>query len=744
MVARIKALHAGIILAGGLFVSSSAFSLVLGDITLSSALNEPLNAVIELDSLEGLDAAAITVTIGDQEAYDRVAIDRDPFLDNIQFTVEVDNDDEGRIVLTSTENVTEPFLNVIVSVAEPDNVTLKEYTLLVELPDDSEVSSADVAPPVVTQNEPAPAVTSNTPDSYTVSSGDTMFEIAANVRPDDSVSVQQMMVAIQRANPDAFIGGNINRLINGRVLRIPSAEDIRVIDQQSAVAQVSAQNTDLGGQPLATGNTAANGGAADTRDQLRVLSGDADAGAGGGSSDLAATITSLENALMLSEESLDRARIENLELNNRLSSLQEQIDLLENIIAIEDERIATLQAELAQQTTATETALASANTAATALDDINSEPASGLTGLLQNTVVILGAVLVLVLLVAGFLYQRRKQALAAAEERSFNPAFAPVDDLADDEEKPGFIAGLLARFRRKDDSDEDDDYEADLVAERQEPAMGATAQPAARPKKDSTDNLLDEMGISEELLSLDDALDGIDSTHPEEAAEVFEPVADEIPAVASAAEQAEAAAKTQDSDYALAAAAEAFASIDKEAEEVAPIEFTTTEEEVVAVDVPADVEPVEADTFEFTLKDLPETESVAPVAAEPEEVETFDFKLSTPVAAAPKPAPAPEPESIEVIAFPGAKKESVPEEDDISLDLGDLSFDDTMVTDDDEPSEYKPRTGNECDTKLDLATAYEAMGDVTEAIEILDEVIAEGSPAQVETAQRLKETWQNS
>ena len=59
-------------------------------------------------------------------------------------------------------------------------------------------------------------------------------------------------------------------------------------------------------------------------------------------------------------------------------------------------------------------------------------------------------------------------------------------------------------------------------------------------------------------------------------------------------------------------------------------------------------------------------------------------------------------------------------------------------------SEYKPRTGNECDTKLDLATAYEAMGDVVEAIEILDEVIAEGSPEQVETAQRLKETWQAS
>ena len=68
-----------------------------------------------------------------------------------------------------------------------------------------------------------------------------------------------------------------------------------------------------------------------------------------------------------------------------------------------------------------------------------------------------------------------------------------------------------------------------------------------------------------------------------------------------------------------------------------------------------------------------------------------------------------------------------------------------MLSDEaEEESPDKPRTGNECDTKLDLATAYEAMGDVVEAIEILDEVIAEGSPSQIETAQRLKETWQAS
>src|SRR5690606_34196212 len=87
--------------------------------------------------------------------------------------------------------------------------------------------------------------------TYTVGRGDTLWEIAASTRPSSGVSVQQMMLAIQRANPDAFLNGNINTLLSGRVLRIPSQQDIAVIDRQAAIAQVSQQNTALGGQPLA-------------------------------------------------------------------------------------------------------------------------------------------------------------------------------------------------------------------------------------------------------------------------------------------------------------------------------------------------------------------------------------------------------------------------------------------------------------------------------------------------------------
>src|SRR5690606_7021293 len=123
-------------------------------------------------------------------------------------------------------------------------------------------------------------------------------------------------------------------------------------------------------------------------------------------------------------------------------------------------------------------------------------------------------------------------------------------------------------------------------------------------------------------------------------------------------------------------------------------------------------------------------------AAGQDDVEAISFS-STPVlqeSAPPEPGPEPtQQEAAEAIEF----------------DLGNLTFDDSMLPeaeDEDEgEAQYQPRTGqDECDTKLDLATAYEAMGDVADAIEILDEVIAEGNPSQVETAKRLKQSWQSA
>ncbi len=71
---------------------------------------------------------------------------------------------------------------------------------------------------------------------------DALWSIANRLRPDNSVTVQQMMLALVRANPQAFVGSNINNLKKGAVLRLPDAAEMRALSAQEAVLEVAAQN----------------------------------------------------------------------------------------------------------------------------------------------------------------------------------------------------------------------------------------------------------------------------------------------------------------------------------------------------------------------------------------------------------------------------------------------------------------------------------------------------------------------
>src|SRR5690606_38451347 len=74
---------------------------------------------------------------------------------------------------------------------------------------------------------------------------DTLWTIAQQMRPDGSVSMQQVMLAIQDQNPNAFIGGNINRLKRGEVLRIPSLDQIQSRSRAEANRVVAQQNQEF-------------------------------------------------------------------------------------------------------------------------------------------------------------------------------------------------------------------------------------------------------------------------------------------------------------------------------------------------------------------------------------------------------------------------------------------------------------------------------------------------------------------
>lgn len=91
--------------------------------------------------------------------------------------------------------------------------------------------------PAVQAERPSPSSASSE-FSVTVSKGQTLGQIASSMKP-DGVTQEQMLIALFRANPKAFINGNINWLRAGVTLNIPSESDIAAISQKEARREVS-------------------------------------------------------------------------------------------------------------------------------------------------------------------------------------------------------------------------------------------------------------------------------------------------------------------------------------------------------------------------------------------------------------------------------------------------------------------------------------------------------------------------
>lgn len=371
---KVRKLAVALALAGGLG-SGVAQALGLGEIELQSYLNQPLNAEIDVNRVRGVSPDEIIVNLASEQAYERVGLRRDYFLTRLNFEVTTAPSGDVVINVTSSEPVREPYLSFLVEVTWPSGRVMREYSLLVDPPvyaedsgDSEPVQRSQARQPssqpraTSQQQSQAPSGTTSSPrtsvgDSVTVQASDTLWEIAQRIRPDNNVSMQQVMLAIQDLNPDAFINGNINRIKRGAVLRVPDADQVRSRTQAQANREVAAQNRALA-QPEpqvdATQPDVASAGAGEGADQagsdeLRlVVPEDGDdarsEGSAGGDGRQGGTADAGE-AIALEE--LDRVERENEELNSRVEDLQDQVETLQRLIELKDNQLAEIQGGMA-------------------------------------------------------------------------------------------------------------------------------------------------------------------------------------------------------------------------------------------------------------------------------------------------------------------------------------------------------------------------------------------------------------
>lgn len=368
--------------------SGMAHALGLGEVTLQSALNQPLVAEIELLEVRDLASNEVIPTLASPEAFNKAGVDRQFFLTDLKFTPVLKPNGKSVIRVTSSKPMREPYLNFLVEVLWPNGRLLREYTLLLDpplytpqsvIPAAAQMPVAAPAPaprvqapapaprPVTAAAQPAAPVAPAAPSApaakplqgneYKTTANDTLWEIAQRARAGGSV--HQAMLAIQDLNPDAFIGGNINRLKSGQVLRLPDEQQVKSRAQGEALAQVTEQNTAWReGRSVAASarqldatkrtSAAATPAKVETGDSLKLVA--ADSGkATAGSDKGAADSKALTDKLAVTQESLDSSRRENDELKGRMTDLQSQLDKLQRLIQLKDDQMAKLQADLAAQ-----------------------------------------------------------------------------------------------------------------------------------------------------------------------------------------------------------------------------------------------------------------------------------------------------------------------------------------------------------------------------------------------------------
>ncbi|MGK2915559.1 MAG: FimV/HubP family polar landmark protein [Porticoccaceae bacterium] len=369
----------------------------MGEVKLNSALNEPLDAEIPLAGVGEITEEEIIVGLASQSDFDQAAVERDFFLVDLHFKVDLADPARAVIRVTSRKAVKEPFLDFLVNLRWPSGRLLREYTLLLDPPVFAAKKPAQMPR---ARNSSATAERSQTPTrtngssgvsegDYTVARGDTLWEIAQRVGSADA-TVEQTMVAIQEMNPDAFIGGNINLLISGRVLRLPGAADTNPIDHRRAAARVATQTrswreaTPASAPPLddrsrdaSTTDVTATTDAtvADVDGQLH-LSASAPRGTESGSAGAGNT-----TQLAVVREELDRISRENQELKEKLANLEEQVRTSSRLAEIASDPLRAAQVAAVAKTAAagtevsqTDSTNASAPTATTALAEPTAAP----------------------------------------------------------------------------------------------------------------------------------------------------------------------------------------------------------------------------------------------------------------------------------------------------------------------------------------------------------------------------------
>ncbi|SDL88318.1 pilus assembly protein FimV [Janthinobacterium sp. OK676] len=229
-------------------LSPAASAAELGKITVLSAAGQPLRAEVELSAVKPGEATSLLAKLAPPDAYRQANVEFNPALNALTFAVENRNG-KPFIRISSAQPVAEPMVDLLLELSSKSGRQVREYAFVLDTPEARQTRGAQVTAPVEPgKAKPAAAAADAAPKKaageYKVRTGDTLSRIASELKP-AGVSLDMMLVALYRANPDAFKGENMNRMQAGRILAVPGADAVRATGAAEAKAIVTAHAIDF-------------------------------------------------------------------------------------------------------------------------------------------------------------------------------------------------------------------------------------------------------------------------------------------------------------------------------------------------------------------------------------------------------------------------------------------------------------------------------------------------------------------
>ena len=378
-------------------IPAAANAAGLGKLTVFSALGQPFRGEIELVSVSKEESLTLSAHLAPPAAFNQANIEYSSALLSLKFTVDKRAEGEPQtLLLSSTNPINEPFLDMLVELNWAAGRLVREYTLLLDPPGyqgGSSVaqaatgatlvgpavpqitgSSAVIAPapvpaaptgemkktetraPAIIEEKPLGKAPQKALATYEVRRGDTLRKVADQNKA-QGVSVEQLLVALYRGNRDAFDGNNMNRLRTGAILRIPEREDALATGETDSRRLVRAQAADFNAYrrrlagaveaaPAAkaidvaqsakgkiTAKVEDKAPAKPGQDQLKLSSADDKAKAGG-----AAGKAAKEDDLAARNNAVKEA-------NSRVADLEKTAKDLQKLLEIKNQQLADLQAK---------------------------------------------------------------------------------------------------------------------------------------------------------------------------------------------------------------------------------------------------------------------------------------------------------------------------------------------------------------------------------------------------------------